>query len=677
MKNLLLFSALAITSGAAWCQLTVKPNGSTDSFIYAENENVIYVKGGIDLTKNPTADTEASIYLRNGAQLIQGDVATSLNSGNGQLSVQQTSPVTNAYAYYYWCSPVGSPMELGTNTIYAPGNSPFGIDAIYMDNNPTTGIGTKAIKSIPIATKEGWSDPLSISKRWLTKMIEPGTEKFASYVRINGANDVPAGYGFTMKGVNLGTEADHPNPGAPNYGHAQTYEFRGRPNNGTFSIPVKGPLLPTNPDAPAADESAQMTLTGNPYPSALDLNKVFHDSQNTRLDAIYFYDEDRTKMSHMYAQKPYGYAVWVPGPPDPNPNGDPVNYPGFTVAASFFIWNANGGHNGTSQGTGTRPIAQRYAPIGQGFMFVGNGSPNNQGSVKIKNSHRVFKQEGQYSTFFREGAGTSDSDSVNGENESRGNGHTLSSAPTKMVDMRTPQLRLLVTFDDQLSRELLLILTPEASDGYDRGFDALSPMGMKSEVYFPIETDGQKYPYVIQGTNFENNKMIPFTIELFQPGKIEVKAIEEIRKPYEKAYLYDQQENIYRPLVSNRAAGTGFNLPAGLYENRFFIVFQQEDSPRPNIVQAQMDMEAKMQMDVKMFQNNPSRQLEIMNPEGYSLKAAYVYDMNGKLVITDTNLGDASNYSFYTGNLSDGMYMVKLITKDEVTLSYKAMVMNK
>lgn len=673
MKNLLLFSALAITSGAAWCQLTVTPNGSTDSFIYAENENVIYVKGDINLTKNSPGDTEASIYLRNGAQLIQGNVATSLNSGNGQLSVQQTSPVTNAYAYYYWCSPVGSPTDIGSTEALGPGNTNFGLDAIYMDTNPITGTGTKATKSVPIPTKEGWNNPdLSISKRWMTVMMTPGTEKYGSYTRINGENGALPGFGFTMKGVTNGpSNANHETTPS----HAQTYEFRGRPNNGTFSISVLGPDLHDNgPEPGEAQESANMTLTGNPYPSALDLNKLFYDSGNSKLDAIYFYDEDRTKMSHLYSQKPYGYAVWVPGGQDTSTNGDPAQFPGYTVAASFFIWNANGGHNETSQGTGTRPIAQRYAPIGQGFMFVGNGS----GDVYIRNTQRVFKQESaDYSTFFREEDENSESDTINEENGNRGNGHTLSSASGAMIDNRTPQLRLLVTFDDKLSRELLLILSPQTSDAYDRGFDALSPMGMKSEVYFPIETDGQKYPYVIQGTNFTSDKMIPLTIELFQPGKIEVKAIEEIRKPYEKAYLYDQQENIYRPLVSNRAAGTGFNLPAGFYENRFFIVFQQEESPRPNIVQAQMDREAKMQMDVKMFQNNPSRQLEIMNPEGYSLKAAYVYDMNGKLVITDTNLGDASNYSFYTGNLSDGMYMVKLITKDEVTLSYKAMVMNK
>ena len=51
--------------------------------------------------------------------------------------------------------------------------------------------------------------------------------------------------------------------------------------------------------------------------------------------------------------------------------------------------------------------------------------------------------------------------------------------------------------------------------------------------------------------------------------------------------------------------------------------------------------------------------------------------MNGKLVIQEKNLGDQSKYSFYTGNLSDGVYLVKLMTEDDIAIDYKAIVHNK
>jgi hypothetical protein len=81
--------------------------------------------------------------------------------------------------------------------------------------------------------------------------------------------------------------------------------------------------------------------------------------------------------------------------------------------------------------------------------------------------------------------------------------------------------------------------------------------------------------------------------------------------------------------------------------------------------------------NVTFFQNNPLQQLEISNPEGYVIKSALVYDMNGKLVIQEKNLGDQSKYSFYTGNLSDGVYLVKLMTADDIAIDYKAIVHNK
>ncbi len=102
MKNLLLFSTLLLTTAGAFAQLTVKPNGAADSYVYVKDQ-ILYVESDIALTRNnPLGDYEASIYLREDGQLIQGGT-TSTNSGNGQLSVQQDTPETNAFAYYYWC----------------------------------------------------------------------------------------------------------------------------------------------------------------------------------------------------------------------------------------------------------------------------------------------------------------------------------------------------------------------------------------------------------------------------------------------------------------------------------------------------------------------------------------------------------------------------------------------
>jgi hypothetical protein len=646
MKNILLTSAFFLTTAFAFAQLTVKPNGATSSYLYVKNE-VLFVEEDVVLTKNPAGDTEASIYLRNEGQLIQGGVGN-LNDGTGLLSVQQNSPSTNAFAYRYWCSPVGNPNLPGT------GSKNSGLGNIYEDTNTITGEGTKATPSASTTSYNGYSDPLTISSRWIYTHKLPGTEAEGNYTHVNGY-EIDPGYGFTMKGVNEGTVGSN----TANVTLNQTYEFRGRPNSGSFAIDVLGP----------SGGTAMMTLTGNPYPSAMDLNKLFYDlPENNLLSAIWYYDEDRSVMSHLYSEKPFGYGTWVPGAEDPYTGGNPApaTYPGTYTRAAFYIWNASGTHGGTTVGNGSTTNAKRFAPIGQGFMFVGSGA----GLVAIKNEYRVFQKEGVYSTFQRPESESSYALSTNNQ------GPSLSTAPYQL-DRRQSQLRLYVVFDDALTRDLLLAFSPQATDGYDRGRDGLSPLGLKSDAYFPISSlnlngSSERLPYTIQSTNFDHSKQIPITFKLHKTSQIEVRAVEEIRKPYEKAYLYDQLENTYRPLDRAHSLAGTFTLPAGLYEDRFFIVFRAR-----NLKPEGMDTKALIMADVTVFQNNRARQLEVSNPEGYTLKSASVYDMSGKLVISENNLGDSNRYSFYTGNLSDGVYLVKLVTSDDIIVDYKAVVMNK
>src|SRR5690554_682862 len=167
MKNILLGAALLLAANGAIAQLTVKPNGSNPSYMYVKDQ-VVYVEDYINLTVNNDAIYDASIYLRDGGQLIQGDHASSTNSGNGYLSVQQKTKPTNAYAYYHWASPVGNSEDLGGD----PGNINFGIGSVYeaLGGPGSLGIeeGTIAQKAATTPYRNGYNDPnLTISTRWL------------------------------------------------------------------------------------------------------------------------------------------------------------------------------------------------------------------------------------------------------------------------------------------------------------------------------------------------------------------------------------------------------------------------------------------------------------------------------------------------------------------------------
>ncbi|MDC7999781.1 T9SS type A sorting domain-containing protein [Aequorivita todarodis] len=641
MKNLLLFSTLLLTTAGAFAQLSVKPNGTTDSYVYVKDQ-VLYVANEINLTRNTNgpSTTEASIYLRENGQLIQGGT-TSNNSGNGQLSVQQNTPETNNWAYYYWCSPVGYPGTLATPQ---PAGNPWaGIVNVY-EPLPLTSVTAARLAAIT-PYKDGSPTPMTISTRWLYTHKFPGTEAEADYQRINANTAVPPGYGFTMKGVGWAVP-----------GINVTYDFRGRPNSGTFTIPV---------------DTGLMTLAGNPYPSALDLNKLFYDlPDNAALGTFRYYDEDRTVASHYYSQKPYGYGVYTVGTEDTDniPNNIPPGTLGVYAEAPFYYYNSGGG-NGTQVGTGGTDQNKRFAPIGQGIMFVGDAN----GPVKIKNSYRVFFKEDTAGSVFQRPDGNTTPDEGN-----NAGGPTLSTSAetTTNVDNRTPQTRIWAIFDEAVTRDMVIAFYDQATDGYDRGLDGLSAQDLKTDAYFPIGNDNDRKPYVINGTNYSLDKQIPIAFKVKNNAQIRLVVVEEVKKPYQHAYLFDSQENTYKELNNATASGVILTLPAGTYDNRFFIVFRNPNIKRDT---PQTELEAKdaVLANVNVFQNNPVQQMEVSNPEGYTINSAMVYDMNGKLVIQEKNLGSKNKYSFYTGNLSDGVYLVKLTTSEDFILDYKVIVHNK
>lgn len=666
MIKYLLSTLFLLTAFLGQAQLSIQPNGNVPSYMYVKGQ-VLYVTNDIDLDKNAAGDYEASIYLRDGGQLIQGNT-TSSNSGKGYLSVQQKTDPTNAYAYYHWNSPVGNSEDLGSQS----GNINFGIRSIYQalggPDNLSPELGTRAQRALTTSGRNGYINPdMTISTRWTYIKPVPIYEHLDGYIRIRAANDVQPGFGFLMKGVHNGPQPAVDRNG-PISNHEQLYEFRGRPNSGTFEIPVLGP----DPNGPNGDFQQQLVLAGNPYPSALDLNWLYNDPDNDALDAFYFYDEDRTVGSHFYDDRPSGFATWIPsGGYDISPPGDLTYNPGSYTSASFYIWNAYG--SGTSAGaTSSRPAATRIAPIGQGIMFAGKPGVNTPTNVKIKNEHRRFVKQGAYSVFHRPAY---DSEFSTETSEPEGNPESSSIAVSiaDLLSQRMSKLRLYTVFDDALTRDLLLTFSNNATDGYDRGFDGPSPGGVSTDAYFPIMRNGKMEQFVISGTKYAKAKRIPISFKLTKTTDIDMYIAEEENKQWKLVFLYDSQEDTYRllkPLDENPMAER-LTLPAGEYHDRFYITFGIASF---SVISIELPT---LKEQVNVFQNNPRHNLEIRNPQSHELKSIHLFDVTGKLILSENNLGDRTYHEFSTSHFSDGVYLVKITTNTDMQVDYKVVIMNK
>jgi hypothetical protein len=383
--------------------------------------------------------------------------------------------------------------------------------------------------------------------------------------------------------------------------------------------------------------------------------------------SIRYWDEDRSINSHLYVDNKGGYGTWVPGP-TPYVNG------GSYVPPNFYNYDSAGNQT-TDTGVDGMVVRRVYAPIGQGFnIYAEDPGGLYDNTVTFKNSHRVFFKESDASgnSVFRNptsvGAALSATEAIDPNSTITVDENPYEGYP--------PSIRVQTLFGESHFRELLLTLWPESTDGYDRGLDARHPMdGANQEAYFPIGEDADVKPYVIQTVPYEYGKRVPINFELDIQSPVTIKAGEEINLP-SRVYLWDSVGNTHQEITNGNEAQ--LFLHEGTYENRFFIVFRNGRDQYIDPVTAPFNnRSAQVNNNVDFFQNNPASQLEVANPEGFVIKSASIFDMSGKLVLNQQDLGDSTSFSFSTATFSDGVYIVKLVTEDDIAIDYRMTVHNR
>jgi len=229
---------------------------------------------------------------------------------------------------------------------------------------PTTSTASTAATMLPMNNYDGVSGTgtLSIAPYWIWKFLSSST--YSQWFQSGSATNISAGQGFTMKGTS-GTDATNTGESTNNNpGSKQRYDFRGKPNDGDITINVA---------------NTKLTLTGNPYPSAIDLSAFLTDAANCT-GVAYFWEHDKTVNSHLLVNYRGGYGTYSPV----SRGGT-----GIYVPAKFYAYDINGNQLGLTS-TPNNSYARYFAPIGQGFMIEGNGLG---ATVTMKNAYRVYQKE--------------------------------------------------------------------------------------------------------------------------------------------------------------------------------------------------------------------------------------------------------------------------------------------
>jgi len=473
----------------------------------------LYVTDDINLA------ADGHIYLRNQAQLIQGNSVG--NSGTGQLSVYQTGDA-NVNMYNYWSSPVGLNAGVAGNTTFRANNVLYGETTAPITSLPATFVSAPNYDGVAGA-------PPVIADYWLFSFVgvQAPPNDYLDWSAIGSTGTLASGLGFTMKG---------------NASSAQQYDFRGRPNNGTINVPLN---------------ANRQTFVGNPYPSAIDAREFIHGNANNagiiNAATLSFWEQDpASSTSHVLANYAGGYATYT------------INAAGTTALftpATFDTYNADGTLNtpGASSTTGKQVF--RYIAIGQGFTVESNGTG---GSIQFTNTMRVFQKESPtFSEFFR----TSDDALTRPDDEIQYNENGLSIVPEDYQ-----RFRLNMDFNDTYTRQLTQTFHHTATNGEDYGLETISSTSHASNAYWPLNDK----KFNAQAFAYDQDLRIPLVIEITEAQGLSVRSrIFDVQNfdASQSIYFHDKVSGVYTNL---REENFEIFLESGEYTNRFEITFQSE-----------------------------------------------------------------------------------------------------
>lgn len=499
-----------------------------------QNTNYIRLDGQIDLVG------ESQFIQTSSSDL---DVASA-----GYLERDQDGK-SNRYQYNYWSSPV-SPINTSLN------NTNYTVAGVLKDgttpSNPQDINFIGGYDGVP-------GSPISLAEFWIFKFIN-SPDEYENWTQPQSSGLFEVGQGFTLKGSGAGTVT-------------QNYTFSGKPNNGVIQHPI------------GADN---MSLLGNPYPSALDAHAFINDNIGVNASstgALYFW-EHWGGNSHVLAQYEGGYAT--------------LNLTGYTMAISDPMVSSNG--------SGTL-VPKRYLPVGQGFMIYGD---SDGGTIEFNNTQRIFEKESSgNSTFIR-----SANQNVSTQNVS------VNSIDRVYFNFVTPEGPV---------RELLLGVKEGLTKGIDYGYDAKRFNKHHTDCGWKIEEE----PYVIQGIgDVYQDLELPLMINIGTTGTCQfmIGDLTELDSSVE-VYFRDAELQIEERLRSNESVS--FTLSAGDYNNRFSVVFKRVITPES------LDDDEFVQDDLVVFYNSQQAVLNISNSTFFNGSDIKLYNLLGQEVFR--SIRDYSN----------------------------------
>ncbi len=477
------------------------------------SEKTLTVNGDNEINNSWYLELNGTIDLKDDSQLVQTKTSDLITSATGKILRRQEG-TSNAYRYNYWASPIG--IKAATNLI----------DNNTLANNPNNTAFTlnmlKDETGFDMSFTSAYNQVGKISTYWIYNYINGVTYWDWTAVKPNTA--LQPGVGYTQKGTG-------------NAGLQQQYIFEGKPNNGTILVNV------IDKGGPGSVPNVSKTeyLLGNPYPSALDINKFIDDNEGVIEGTLQLWQQWAGD-SHYLDEYKGGYAH--------------VNKLD-AVRASQFV-----GIYGATTGAqeGTMPPT-KYLPVGQAFIaeIIANGT------VVFNNGQRVFVKEADADGNFNNGSNFFKS----GTKQSKSSSNTANNQNSSMQKMR---LEFNSIVGPKTKKEMVLGFSETTTDGYDYGYDSENFEVTNND--FNLSFNGKNM--LMQAySSITPDKVIPLNFSSSGKNTFEIKLTEQENiDTNQEVFLKDNVTGTYFDLKQSTAYR--FTSEAGKFNKRFELVFQSQ-----------------------------------------------------------------------------------------------------
>lgn len=215
----------------------------------------------------------------------------------------------------------------------------------------------------------------------------------------------------------------------------------------------------------------------------------------------------------------------------------------------------------------------------------------------------------------------------------------------------------LITQTNFYRQVLLGFMETEATDALDPGYDAINVNDFDNDMYFLCGTT----KLFIQGVGYFNTaNSYPIGVTSTVDGVVKF-SLEEITNldPNQNVYIYDNVTGVYNDLKEKNYLPV---VPAGVIDDRFSLRFNN-----PGVL-------STINNSTNSFNVYYANQkLSLVKSSNINVKSIKVYNTSSQQVIAFNIVNNQNNIQIPTNNLSAGIYIVKVISDNEV-LSKKVLV---